>query len=387
MELKTLRDWVNDKTNIRGGAKANGLSATFRLAIMELMASRMTDRVSEEMMTGTLLGAFSLSSSICSEAFRQEGIAGCSWIKYAKSGTTNASETISGSDFALMIRLSSEQYRLSLFQAKRKKTKQAHLVNIHQVNEKSSSDSATPQFMRLWNYATETANSCVSEGSAASKLSWVHYLFYTPTDLICCSVDQLENVKDNYKSYDTRDSTSADGEENPKYGEINLSEKTLKSFLNLLEDGATVAHRPQGEEDKIGWLDIHSEQILLKVVDQLISFTDVYVADNYEGPSPELGVKHFFESNKALKREDIFKEIFDRDGNFLRPEFKADKNSVSPPANDEKSGSVRHEEIQTVPIDRNLNEVNVERPSELEDSNNAQSVISHKRGPGQRKRP
>ncbi|MGA6537100.1 hypothetical protein ACPEH7_02980 [Stenotrophomonas sp. NPDC101269] len=356
MHMGELKDWVREAVQISDQeSDFNALAAAFRLAIMSLLSSRMSAEVLEETMTGTVLGALATSVKICGDAYEGDSRPGCSWVKYSKAGKTWSSESKSGADFAIFIDMGGCDFRLAVFQAKRKTTASSK-INVEQKRDGSITDSGIPQFLRLVEYARAIHEANGGAGFCLDNAKWVHYLVYEQSALYCCSLDQLESLEGGYLSRaalaDIDDASrqlapshAASCEESAEFaiggsredsspavsthegsspaasslGTIDLEQVELRSFLEVLDSGAN------GCGEEAGWLKIETAESMELILGQLVMLMPVCFAKDESSPAPEPEMRKSLDINPPLDFKKISSSVFSVDGRFIRPKFDAKK--------------------------------------------------------------
>jgi len=320
-----IKLWINLRVQgvDESGTEINALRAAFRLSVISLMQTRLSERVPEETMTGAFLGAAASSAALCGDAFGDSTSLACSWVQYAKSGDSFKSESVSGADFALFIRLGRDKYRLAIFQAKRKRTA-TDTINLSQIKSDQEKSSGEQQFVRLRKYGEAILTKRSIASPALSQFHWIHYLIYHPEELNCCAMSQLDELANQFSR--PKPSISPD-KDSPAYGTVNLSSKNLEFFANLLDRGAT---EPLDTLSVNGWLSIESEEGAKEVAELLVDRLDIYYAEESSSPDYRPAPNSTFGNNKPHNLAYVLSILFDDNGNFAKPKFSKDQPSAEP---------------------------------------------------------
>lgn len=145
------------------------------LSISSVIGGGLCGRVLEEATTGALIGAISSNIRWASELAGPDVADRCHWTLYSKSGDDLSSETWTGADFSLILRLSPDHFRVATFQAKRESNKRGGFSLI-QISPARNDFRPEPQLIRMLRHSGNYGNASPSEFIAGA--SWVHFLIY-----------------------------------------------------------------------------------------------------------------------------------------------------------------------------------------------------------------
>lgn len=326
MANNDVKAWIEKQVQPKGKASPplNPLRAAFRLSVMSLVRTRLSARLAEETMTGAFLGATAASVRICADAYSAPASPACTWVQYAKSGSTVKSETVSGADFALLLRLGKNRARLAIFQAKRKLWGTSTL-DLGQSKQDKAKKSGEEQFDRLLDYGKVVLKKGFDKDAKLSDLSWIHYLLYHPEELNCCAISELKELEKTSLTLDSgvmeKNDSSTDAEPPTRDMTVNFEGKSLASLISVLDRGAMEVPVGAAKVPHVdGWLAIESEKQLEAVFKQLIDRIDIYYAEEKSGPSYEPNPR----SRLGARRQpnvDVFASLFNADGSFALPLF------------------------------------------------------------------
>lgn len=168
---------VNPK-DAAGHATAPSLLAielALNLSISAVIGGGLCGRTLEEATTGALIGAIASNVRWASD-LAGPGVADrCHWTLYSKSGKDLSSETWTGSDFSLILRISSNHFRVATFQAKRESNKRGGFSLI-QISPARGDFRPEPQLIRMLRHSGNYGNASPADFIAGA--SWVHFLIY-----------------------------------------------------------------------------------------------------------------------------------------------------------------------------------------------------------------
>lgn len=333
MANRDVKSWIENQVQPEGKASPplNPLRAAFRLSVMSLVRTRLSKRLAEETMTGAFLGATAASVTICADAYSDPTSPACTWVQYAKNGTTKKSESVSGADFALLLRLGKHKARLAIFQAKRKLWATS-TVDLGQSKEDKKRKSGEEQFDRLFDYGTQIMKEGFSKDAALSDLHWIHYLIYHPEELNCCAISEMKELDKNSLTLESgvMEQNDKPTKSAPSVREmkVNFEGKSLASLISVLDRGAMEVPVDAATMPHVdGWLAIESEKQLEDVFKQLIDRIDVYYAEEKNGPSYEPDPRSHLRAGKQ-PNVDVFASLFNSDGSFALPRFARSKDET-----------------------------------------------------------
>ena len=147
----------------------------FGLAIDGCIQNGLVGDIEEETTTGALMGAMAAHAPWCYAVWSEvESAMPYAWAHYRKRGGAGVSETLTGADFALLLRVGPQEFRAAVFQAKRSVNLDGGFKTV-QISPAIGELPPQPQLVRLLEYA----------GTIEEKLQknrkrpgWVHYLIY-----------------------------------------------------------------------------------------------------------------------------------------------------------------------------------------------------------------
>lgn len=149
---------------------AHLLSFGFHLAITSAIQNGMTGSIEEETTTGVLMGAMAANAPWVYAIWGDDEIASpYAWAHYSKRGSDQTSETWSGADFALVLRVSATEYRAAIFQAKRVQSSDSTSFKSVQISPEIGSRRPEPQLLRLIRHG---------QSFEYKPLDWLHFLLY-----------------------------------------------------------------------------------------------------------------------------------------------------------------------------------------------------------------
>lgn len=234
------------------------------LSISAVIGGGLCGRTLEEGTTGALIGAIASNIRWAGELASTELADRCHWTLYSKSGKDLSSETWTGSDFSLILRLSSDRFRVATFQAKRESNKRGGF-NLIQISPQRRGFRPEPQLIRMLRHSGNYGKASPAEFIA--EASWVHFLIYRAGEMnhvslsdmadACKSVcDFDEKVKEAerifYQDSGGLYTTSYTAEKWKKFEGHTYTHGSLASLLSLFERGLRT---PIGGDAR-GWRDL-----------------------------------------------------------------------------------------------------------------------------------
>ncbi|WP_372353785.1 hypothetical protein ACDH63_07300 [Xanthomonas axonopodis pv. maculifoliigardeniae] len=265
----------------------NALGATFQIALLELLTSCVLTDKDEETITASLLGAFAATAPWCVEAFHTVSSPSLAWIRHPKSGKHILAEPGTGADFALIIRVSANQFRVAIFQAKKSKSRGFSVDHISPARA-APKKHPEPQFLRLADHGLAVLKAVGKRLPSFTQLGWVHYLVYEDLAFTCSELTAYQPIYAFYKNAKqvvrasvisslhsgiTKKEITALFE---KEWKLHLHADVLKAnnavdFSALLTAGATKFAPP-----KRGFLELNSITEVQAFLNCAIDFMDVY---------------------------------------------------------------------------------------------------------------
>ncbi|MBO9755399.1 hypothetical protein [Xanthomonas phaseoli] len=292
------------------------------LAIKSVIEGGLGWQVLEEATTGALLGGISSSIQWINEISPVEQGDKVHWTLYRKSGSDLSSESWTGSDFSLLLRVSEDNFRVATFQAKRP-TNAANGFKAIQISPAAGDIRPEPQIIRMIrhsnNYNTLSANSI-------STAHWVHFLVYGKLDMLHHPLSGMRSFCERAYLFDLK----VKGKENKHmessgglYGKRKIEKiwkrfptefvytpKKSARFSDLIKHGT----RTPADKDAEGWRSIKGREAATAFIDATVphcptllvssksSYTPVVShSKSIEASSIGTTVKDVFASVEALK--------------------------------------------------------------------------------------
>lgn len=166
------------------------LNSALEKAVEATIAGGLSGNVLEETTTGALLG--SIASNIRTLIAGSPGLSSmCHWTQYRKGGKDFSSETWTGMDFSIILRLSEGKFRLATFQAKRAANKGGGFEAI-QISPGGGEFPPEPQLIRMLRYGIKYDPAKPLEKSIA-KASWLHFLIFGPDSIGHVALSAMED--------------------------------------------------------------------------------------------------------------------------------------------------------------------------------------------------
>jgi hypothetical protein len=271
----------------------NALSVAFQAACAAIETPGLVPATNEVEVTGSLLGAICSQVKECAKAFPNFESPGCEWVEYQSQKKASwDTESKTGADFGLVLRLGNGLSRIGLFQAKLEPSEDPERLKLHHKSPALSEDGqAEPQFMRLVEYGLKVLRHISGTPETLAELAWLHYVTYGPGKCLSYSLNQMDSVRDEY------------GRRSPEHmaraNSIDLEFLISKPFRELLRMGAEDANVDQ--ED--GWLDTTDEVAEKSILDLAIHIPIFEGIPNSVGNVPKLTSHQTF--RQELKRADI----------------------------------------------------------------------------------
>ncbi|MEB1941252.1 MULTISPECIES: hypothetical protein [Xanthomonas] len=308
----------------------NALGATFQIALLELLTSGVLTDKDEETITASLLGAFAATAPWCVEAFHAVSSPSLAWIRHPKSGKHILAEPGTGADFALIIRVSANQFRVAIFQAKKSKSGFFSVDHISPARA-APKKHPEPQFLRLADHGLAVLKAVGKRLPSFKQLGWVHYLVYEDLAFTCSALTVYQPIYAFYKNAKqiVRASVISSLHSGIKKKEITaLFEKEWKLHLHadvlkannaidfsaLLTAGATKFATP-----KRGFLELNSITKVQAFLNCAIDFMDVYECSDDPSLTPIPLSKN---TQKRITRLNHQKALLNR--SLSRIDFKID---------------------------------------------------------------
>ncbi|WP_267122965.1 hypothetical protein [Xanthomonas sacchari] len=317
----------------------NSLISTFQISIVEFISSGHFNGFDEETTTGGLLGAFGATAPWCAAYYGINPSFG--WIRYPKPGSSPISESATGSDFAILLRVNKNVARLAVFQAKKVDGSSDNFY-IHQISPASTDKDSVPepQFLRLRDYGDKILKTLGRNDFSLPKMDWIHYLAYRNKSLTCVPISDLSQIDLIYQSRreaakiaykkayteearaeraknrnpdETLDSAfriSLMGKQWSKHGIKGISySSNTKHLATLMTYGASDAVKAP-----TGWLEVHSSAEATAIVEAIREQMDVYESIGVNGPKPTLAAAYAEWLDAKMRRkfdlkESIFAEV------------------------------------------------------------------------------
>lgn len=213
------------------------LGNALKIAADDLIANGFSGGVDEEIATAALLGMITSNIAWCSSFTMSETLPPMSWVHYSKNKKDDTSESYSGADFAIVIKLSPLRYRAAIFQAKRSKSRKLNF-KYHQISPAVQGFAAEPQFLRLSKHGLRILAACRPRQNKTTptfkELDFLHYLVFDKSSCPCSAITEFEDKYIELIAYQ-RTATPGDtkDEESAKLFWTKYSEKLLYSDASL----------------------------------------------------------------------------------------------------------------------------------------------------------
>ncbi|MEB1301545.1 hypothetical protein ABFU52_13190 [Xanthomonas campestris pv. campestris] len=291
----------------------NPLISTFQISIAEFISSGHFNGFDEETTTGGLLGAFGATAPWCAAYYGINPDFG--WIRYPKSGGSTISESATGSDFAILLRVGNNIARLAVFQAK-KVDRISDNFYVHQISPTVTDKDSVPepQFLRLRDYGEKILRTLGRNDFSLPKMDWIHYLAYRRDSLTCIPISDLSQIdliyqsmraaamtgykkayidaaktekaanRDPDKTLDSAFRISLMGKQWSKHGIKGISDSANRKHLaTLMTYGASDMMKTP-----TGWLEVSTSEEAASIVEAIRAQMDVYESIGIKGPKPTL---------------------------------------------------------------------------------------------------
>lgn len=151
------------------------------ISIVSTLSGALSGFVNEESTTGSLLGAIS-SNIYWIRSLTEDSIPKLHWTQYKKSGKDLSSETWTGSDFSLIIRIEDEQFRIATFQAKRAKNSE-NAFNSVQISPLRKPFRPEPQLIRMLRHGSNYLQ-ILNIDDVIDRATWLHFLVYASDKIV-----------------------------------------------------------------------------------------------------------------------------------------------------------------------------------------------------------
>lgn len=152
-----------------------GIELAIRLSISSMLSGGLSGSVNEESTTGSLLGAIASHVRWLNHV-TQDSMPRCHWTQYRKGGRDLSSESWTGSDFSLILRIEEYDFRAATFQAKRSKNSR-HGFNTVQISPAKGNFRPEPQLIRMLRHSA-SYQSIQNINRVVSNATWLHFLTY-----------------------------------------------------------------------------------------------------------------------------------------------------------------------------------------------------------------
>ncbi len=196
--------------NFKAPDMATAVQVVFALARHELETVFQIDSFGEESITAALAGALASHATWVTSFFETatENAPNIYWGQYKKNASNDdvankaVTETESGADFALLVRIQGDHALLGVFQAKIRSTENDQGIMSVDLWRRSASSKAVresrkSQMITLDEYGdtliarlTQLRNGAPPDSNEAA-LDWVHYMIYRKTEPVCASMKSL----------------------------------------------------------------------------------------------------------------------------------------------------------------------------------------------------
>ncbi|HET7237721.1 MAG TPA: hypothetical protein VFI76_01755, partial [Terrimicrobiaceae bacterium] len=192
----------NDSAERATDSPLLAVELALNLSISAVIGGGLCGRTLEEATTGALIGAIASNIRWASELSGAELADRCQWTLYSKSGKDLSSEAWTGSDFSLILRLSSDRFRVATFQAKRESNKRGGFSLI-QISPHRSGFRPEPQLIRMLRHSGNYRQEA-SPAELISEASWVHFLIYRAGEMSHVSLSDMDEACRSVCEFDER---------------------------------------------------------------------------------------------------------------------------------------------------------------------------------------
>ncbi|WP_367381740.1 hypothetical protein [Stenotrophomonas cyclobalanopsidis] len=201
------------------------LTKALERSIHATISGGLSGIVLEETTTGALLG--SISSNIRSQMQNSPDLADmCHWTQYRKGGNDFSSETWTGIDISIILRLGKEKFRMASFQAKRSANLKSGFEAI-QISPGKGDYPPEPQLIRMLRYGIKYEPS-TPIATSVSGADWIHFLIYSQDKMCHEPLSSMNDYCQRVISFDAR--------VKKLHLERNASEKAEKILKRISED-------------------------------------------------------------------------------------------------------------------------------------------------------
>ena len=314
----------------------NPLISSFQISIAEFISSGHFNGFDEETTTGGLLGAFGATAPWCAAHYGINPSFG--WIRYPKSGSSTISESATGSDFAILLRVGKNIARLAVFQAKKVDGLSDNFY-IHQISPAGTDKDSVPepQFLRLRDYGEKILSTLGRNDFSLPKMDWIHYLAYRRDSLNCIPISDLAQIDLIYQSkraaattgYKKAYAEAAKAEKSANRNPDNTldsafrislmgkqwSKHGIKGISGSANSKHLVTLMTYGASDLVktptGWLEVSTSEEAASIVEAIRAQMDVYESIGIKGPKPTLEAAFNEWSNAKIHRKsDLINTFF-----------------------------------------------------------------------------
>ncbi|MCW0403237.1 hypothetical protein NB689_000035 [Xanthomonas sacchari] len=292
------------------------------LAIKSVIEGGLGWNVLEEATTGALIGAISSNVQWINEISPIDQSDNIHWILYSKGGRDFSSESWTGSDFSLILRVSENSFRVAAFQAKRAANRENGFKAI-QISPAAGLLRPEPQIIRMLRHSDQYRSLTTDNIFTAS---WVHFLIYGRTEIFHLPLTKMNEYCQKVYLFDHKVKTKEKAHEENSGGlypkrKIEKIWKNFKTshtynsnnksrFSELIACGA----RTPANQDAEGWMSIKGRDAAAAFIDAtaphcpalLISSKSSYKpvvshSKSFKGASIGITIKEVMASMEALK--------------------------------------------------------------------------------------
>lgn len=264
-------DWIKPLRDSE--TVATPLTIAVYLGCWRMTGAGLVNGIDEEAMTGALLGAIAASLPWCAVAYGGPQGQQCAWRRFKKGGHAEDSESFTGGDFALLVRLPEKKVRLAIFQAKKAKNRKAPYIDVHHLSSQGGKR-YEPQFMRLLKNGWKTSGAKRKKDKVVAGLHWVHYIAYSADGILTLPVSCLEDVHEYYRAASDSSIGSAP---------VALGSRPTRPLHSVISDGCNERIRSPS-----GWLETTEDDAKILLKRSILLQDIIEIDESPTTPKPDL---------------------------------------------------------------------------------------------------
>ncbi|MEV5118439.1 hypothetical protein [Stenotrophomonas indicatrix] len=215
-------------------------------------------------------------------------------VHYSKHRRGKESESYTGADFALLVRVADDKYRAAVFQAKRAKSSKLNFEHLH-ISPERGDYLPEPQILRLLKYGllleTKSPRRNKQKAGTAQHLDFIHYIIYQYNDAYYSplsdhqgEINRVESLASAIHPQDPESIKSVREAWAPYIHDMLYPKSPSPSISRLLKSGLLT---PASEEAS-GWLDLDSTAAASSFIKETRRLMDVFKGSEFTTPEPTL---------------------------------------------------------------------------------------------------